>query len=146
MQGPGVTQHRAENPEFDSSLDGVVLFDPHVVDEETYLPFEVHVVLVEGVRVQRQCALRRRLNLFQVLLHLLLMLQLQLLLMLLMLMEMMLMMMRMMMKQMEMMIGVTIGIGIDHAGGSARRDAAKARGTAPTASAARGPTCRTGKQ
>ena len=47
----GVTQQRAENPEFDRSLDGVVLFDPHVVDEETYLPFEVHVVLVEGVRV-----------------------------------------------------------------------------------------------
>lgn len=46
-----MTQQRAENPEFDRSLDGVVLFDPHVVDEETYLPFEVHVVLVEGVSV-----------------------------------------------------------------------------------------------
>ena len=109
-------------------------------------------MLVEGVRVERQCALRRRLNLFQVLLHLLLMLQLQLLLLLLlllMLMEvrrLMMMMMRVMMKLMEMMIRVTIGIGIDHAGGSARRDAAEARGTAPTASAARGPTCRTGKQ
>lgn len=112
------------------SLDGVVLFDAHVVDEETYLPFEVHVVLVEGVRVQRQRALRSWLNLFQVLLHLLLMLQLQLVLLVLvvvvvvLLMEMRLMVIRkMMVKLMGMMIGVTIGIGIDHAGGSARRDA-----------------------
>lgn len=137
-----------------TSLDGVVLFDAHVVDEETYLPFEVHVVLVEGVRVQRQRALRRGLNMFQVLSHLLLLvvvlllllLQLQLLLM----MEVRLMnMRRVMMKLMEMMIGVTIGIGIDYAGGSARRDAGQARGTAPTAptaSAAHDPTCRTGKQ
>lgn len=56
------------------TLDGVVLFDAHVVDEETYLPFEVQVVLVEGVSVQREGTRRRRLYLFQVLLHLLLLL------------------------------------------------------------------------
>lgn len=43
------------------ALDGVVLFDAHVVDEETYLPFEVQVVLVEGVSVQREGASRCRL-------------------------------------------------------------------------------------
>lgn len=36
--------------------DDVVLFNPHVVDEETYLTFEVQVVLVERMRVQTKPA------------------------------------------------------------------------------------------